>query len=246
MLNPNWPSRYTYYGRYEDTEVTDRVYEYQAKTGKKNLKILDVGCSVAIATNAMQKNLLISGIHSEITGIDISPDVKDEAEKNLDKFLFGNIMEIDLKQEFDVVICSKMVFFATAKRKAMVLSQCSKFLHSNGGLITDAHSFEYPTFYQQMKEDIVDAKKILWKLRSGPKKSFQEWRKIIEFRFKRKVRLILGKDEVLKYTDEILFRWKKLKPDEKISYLFEILMGKFSAHLNRNPNYKKIGKNIPR
>jgi len=100
MLNPNWPSRYTYYGRYEDTGVTDRVYEYQAKTGKKNLKILDVGCSVAIATNAMQKNLLISGIHSEITGIDISPNVKDEAEKNLDKFLFGNIMEIDLKPEF--------------------------------------------------------------------------------------------------------------------------------------------------
>lgn len=244
MFSQNWPSQYTYYGRYEDTGVTDRVMEYVNKTNKKSLKILDVGCSVGLAAKSMQENLSSFNIIAETFGIDVDPSVQEKAEKNLNKFILADILKVDLAAEFDIVICSKMVFFGTAKRKAAVLSKCSELLKSDGGLITDANSYNFPSVWTQMKEDVVDTKKVLWKLRFGPKASYEEIRRITEFRFKRKVILIIGKDEAQKYPGKILSGWKQLALDAKLSLRFEIMFNRLNAYTKKKPDYKKRGKSV--
>ena len=168
--------------------------------------------------------------------------MKKEADENLHEFILGDILQIPPKPEFDLVICSKMVYHESAKRKATVLSKCSEFLKQEGGLITDAHNYDFPTIFAQMKEDITDTKKILFKLRFGPKVSYQEMIRITEFRFKRRVKLILGKNEALEYSNDILNRWKKLSPDTRFSFRLDNIFARLSAYLSKNPNHKKHGK----
>lgn len=242
LWNPNWPSQYTYPGRYEDTGVTNRVFEYATKTSKKHLKIFDVGCSDGIAAKTMQNNLLDYGISTEIIGNDIHDGRRKEAEENLHEFILGDILKIQSKPEFDIVICSKMIFFESAKRKTTVLSKCSEFLKQEGGLITDAHNYDSPTISAQIKEYITDIKKIFFKLKFGLKASYHEMNRIKEFRFKRRVKLISGRSEALEYSNEILTRWNKLDLNTKFSFRLDTFLARFSAHINKNPNHKKHGK----
>ena len=243
LINPNWPSQFTYFGRYEDTGITDRIFEYIAHTGKNTLNILDVGCSAALATKSLQNNLSLSNIHAKTTGVDISSKIQESANKNLDKFILGDILDINLLPEFDIVICSKMVLFESATRKAAVLAKCSKLMKPDGGLVTDAQSFDLPKIWLLIKENVTDFKRLLWKLQLGPKIFYQEWKKIIEFRLKRKSLLIIGNISALQYSEKILHDWKKLTYDQKFSFFLDIITAKLMAYVNRNPNYKKnVGK----
>jgi hypothetical protein len=118
-------------------------------------------------------------------------------------------------------------------------------LKQEGGLITDAHNYNFPSIVAQIKEDIIDTKKILFQLRFGPKASYQEMSRIIEFRFKRRVKLIFGRDDALEYPNKILIGWKKLNSNTKFSFMLDTAFARLSAHINKNPNYKKHGKRIP-
>jgi hypothetical protein len=51
-----WKANYTYPERYDKEGVTDRVLEYLSN-GKKELTVVDVGCSIAVALKTMKARL---------------------------------------------------------------------------------------------------------------------------------------------------------------------------------------------
>src|SRR3989344_4852171 len=128
MFNRNWSSSFTFDERYEITGVNDRVLEYVRQNSKKNLIVLDVGCSTGIAVNTLQQKLKHEGLDITTIGIDVSPKVKKESEKNLDRFILGDILKIETKPDpADVVICSKMILFVNYRKRAEIISKCSEF-----------------------------------------------------------------------------------------------------------------------
>lgn len=238
-LKWNWPSQFTFAGRYNTTGITDRFLEYVKISGKKKLKVLDVGCSVGIATNDMQKNLQSIGIQIETTGIDKSRKVKGEAEKNLSRFILGDILTLDSTSEFDVVICSKIILFANAKTRSQVVSKCAKFLKPDGGLITDADFYKIPGIIEQIRTDFKDYLPVLLSLRHGPKKFYRKIKDVESERLKRKMYLIVGRGNVDAYSIKILEGWQKLNIHDKFNLWLLNITNKLSAYTKRKPDYKK-------
>lgn len=239
MSDYRWPSQFTCHGRYEQTGVTDRVLEYVRTSGKNKIKILDVGCSVGIAIKDMQTNLKRMGIETETTGMDRSVKVKVEAEKNLDHFILGGIMSVKPSPEYDVVICSKMILHAGAKTRARIVCKCSRFLKPDGALITDADCYDFPSMAHNFKEDVLDSVKVLLSLRHGPRASYHTIKDIQEFRLKRKMHLVVGREYAEEYSISILTGWKKLNPFDKFFVWSDDTLNRLLAYTNRKPNYKK-------
>ncbi|MGI0021611.1 MAG: hypothetical protein ACRD9Q_02005, partial [Nitrososphaeraceae archaeon] len=90
-----WSSNFTFDCRYGKTGVTKRVMEYVERTDKKNLDIMDVGCSIAVALRSMQEELEKNDIKVRTIGLDPSEEVRTDAEKNVDEFLPYDILKIE-------------------------------------------------------------------------------------------------------------------------------------------------------
>ena len=68
-----WRAGVTGKDRYSG-QVTDAVAKYAAETGRKSLKVLDVGCSTGVAVKSMAGMLGGSGIAVTTTGVEESPE----------------------------------------------------------------------------------------------------------------------------------------------------------------------------
>ena len=133
-----WQSRRTRRNRYRG-RITEAVTDYAGRTGKKSLKILDVGCSTGVAIRSMAEDLKGSGIATRIEGVEVSKKAWKKAEKNLDRLIHGDVREIEPEPDFDVVLCFKMILFQTPEIRQEVLSACAKWIKQDGLLATDAH-----------------------------------------------------------------------------------------------------------
>lgn len=239
MFNRNWSSSYTFEDRYDLTGVNDRVIEYAKKNNKKYLDILDVGCSSGIAMKDLQNKLKEKGIVVKTAGVDPSHRIKNDADKNLDRFISGDILKVKAEPEFDVVVCSKMVLFVSPKLRSDIISKCAEFLKENGGLVTDANCYEFTTAIQDIQTWIKDYQKVLTQIQHGPVMLYKIIREIQSMRVKRKMFLIESRKGVERYSKEILDGYNSLSISKKFDVHVSNLTARLSGMINRRPIRKK-------
>lgn len=241
VFKRNWQSSFTYDNRYEKDGVIDKVFEYVRITGKKNLVIMDVGCSSAIALKYMKFILEGNGISvTKTIGVDPSPKIKNEAEKNVDEFIPQDILKVkDGPDKADLVVCCKMTLFVQPKHRVDIISKCSKFLMNDGGLITDADRYEVP----KMIPDIIiwcqDYVKTLYSIRNGLMSFFRAIKETQSIRHKRKMFLITNRETADKYAQEILEGWNKLNMWDKFDMHCRNFHQRIAARFNMKPIKKK-------
>ncbi|MDQ7033001.1 MAG: class I SAM-dependent methyltransferase [Desulfonauticus sp.] len=68
-------------------------------------KILDIGC----ARGGFGKNLKIHKKGIEITGIELSPSLAEDAKKHYNRVIVQDVMEVDLEDKFDLVVCGDLI-----------------------------------------------------------------------------------------------------------------------------------------
>ncbi|MCX6784011.1 MAG: class I SAM-dependent methyltransferase [candidate division WWE3 bacterium] len=98
--------------------------------------VLDLGCSSGFVSN------LLSVKKCSVTGVDIRPECVEYASKNsANKFIVGDLRNLDLNQTFDVVICSDVIEHFTASDRQLVIAVINKHLKSGGRLIMTTPGF---------------------------------------------------------------------------------------------------------
>lgn len=99
----------------------------------KNLKILEIGAAYGETLYYLKQN----EIASEVVGVDLFEDVKNKQNyKNLDKFIFGNIEEIELNEYenyFDLILLPDVLEHLIEPKK--VLDKLKKNLTQEGKII---------------------------------------------------------------------------------------------------------------
>jgi 2-polyprenyl-3-methyl-5-hydroxy-6-metoxy-1,4-benzoquinol methylase len=99
----------------------------------KNLKCLEIGAAYGETLYYLKQN----GIASEVVGVDLFEDVKNKKNyKNLDKFIFGNIEEIELNEyenHFDLILLPDVLEHLIEPKK--VLDKLKKYLTQEGKII---------------------------------------------------------------------------------------------------------------
>jgi 2-polyprenyl-3-methyl-5-hydroxy-6-metoxy-1,4-benzoquinol methylase len=99
----------------------------------KNLKVLEIGAAYGETLYYLKQNK----IASEVVGVDLFEDVKNKQNyKNLDKFIFGNIEEIELNEYenyFDLILLPDVLEHLVEPKK--VLDKLKKHLTQEGKII---------------------------------------------------------------------------------------------------------------
>jgi 2-polyprenyl-3-methyl-5-hydroxy-6-metoxy-1,4-benzoquinol methylase len=99
----------------------------------KNLKVLEIGAAYGETLYYLKQN----EIASEVVGVDLFEDVKNKQNyKNLDKFIFGNIEEIELNEYenyFDLILLPDVLEHLIEPKK--VLDKLKKYLTQEGKII---------------------------------------------------------------------------------------------------------------
>jgi 2-polyprenyl-3-methyl-5-hydroxy-6-metoxy-1,4-benzoquinol methylase len=99
----------------------------------KNLKVLEIGAAYGETLYYLKRNK----IASEVVGVDLFEDVKNKQNyKNLDKFIFGNIEEIELNEYenyFDLILLPDVLEHLVEPKK--VLDKLKKHLTQEGKII---------------------------------------------------------------------------------------------------------------
>lgn len=99
----------------------------------KNLKVLEIGAAYGETLYYLKQN----EIASEVVGVDLFEDVKNKQNyKNLDKFIFGNIEEIELNEYenyFDLILLPDVLEHLIEPKK--VLDKLKKHLTQEGKII---------------------------------------------------------------------------------------------------------------
>lgn len=164
MFDKNWLTRLTYPERYDELGVTDRVLDYLSNN-KRDIHILDVGCSIAVATRLLKERLEDSGIKVHITGIDANSKVEEDAENNLDFFVNEDVMNVDAAlYPSDVVIFCNVVSYLSHQKKAAMIRRCTRFMKDDYSvLITNTPTFETTSSFSDAKSFLKD----YWDLRSS-------------------------------------------------------------------------------
>lgn len=139
MSDFQWQFTTTWTGRYKEDGVTKCVEDYISKTGKRDLDVLDVGCSTGMALRTVQEDIQSKyGITLRTTGIEPNPSVQRRAEKNVDNLYKDRIQNIAVpSKRFDIVICNKVAYLARPDDQSDMILYCAKFLKTEGGLVTD-------------------------------------------------------------------------------------------------------------
>lgn len=227
MINRNWPVVITSKGRYEFTGITDFAIEHLRQQRIKKPVIIDVGCSSGIAMKKSAETMKIAGFDPFTIGIDASKSVKSKAEKNLDKFIDRDVLEVDDQENTaDVVICSKAAIYILGIRRADIIRKCASLLKNNGILITDVDCFPPRTF----GENTIRFLKLFFDLiptaecfKHGIKNIGREYDRSSNITIKKDV-FKMTKNEAVSYVDEIIKGWQKRSPKWKRWWEFRILM----------------------
>lgn len=99
----------------------------------KNLKILEIGAAYGETLYYLKQN----NIASEVVGLDLFEDVKNKQNyKQVDKFIFGNIEQLDLKEYynyFDIILLPDVLEHLVEPKP--VLEKIKNYLKSNGQII---------------------------------------------------------------------------------------------------------------
>lgn len=99
----------------------------------RNLKILEVGAAYGETLFYLKQK----GIAQEVVGIDVFEDTKNKANyKEIDKFIFGNIEEIELPQYenyFDLILLPDVLEHLIEPKK--VLEKLKKCLKKDGNIV---------------------------------------------------------------------------------------------------------------
>ena len=103
------------------------------KPNSKDLKILEIGAAYGETLFYLKEN----GIASECVGVDLFEDVNNKQNyKNIDRFIFGNIEQIDLAEYndyFDVILLPDVLEHLLEPKP--VLNKIKKYLKEDGKII---------------------------------------------------------------------------------------------------------------
>jgi 2-polyprenyl-3-methyl-5-hydroxy-6-metoxy-1,4-benzoquinol methylase len=98
-----------------------------------NLKVLEIGAAYGETLHYLKQE----GVASEVVGVDLFEDVKNKQNyKKLDKFIFGNIEEIELNEYetyFDLILLPDVLEHLIEPKK--VLDKLKKYLTQEGKII---------------------------------------------------------------------------------------------------------------
>lgn len=226
MSNGNWIINHTFKDRYVLTGITNLILEH-TKDSKKKLVIIDVGCSKGIAMKYAQDYLQQKNVESFTVGIDVSENIADEANKNLDDFINKDVLKVDdYVEKADIVICSKMAIFVTGEVRHKIIKKCSELLKNDGMLITDVDCFEK----SKLIEELILVQYMLPTLscfKNGIRGFYEEYRIRFYTPLRKKMKKKY-KDDALNYAKEILSGWQNLsflqKWDWKLTIYWRLAM----------------------
>lgn len=215
MNSDYWRCDTTWKRRYDHFGVTG--YALLHAKCRKNLVIVDVGCSKGIAMLDCQKCLEQYDVHAYTIGIDISEKHKVEARNNLDEFILDNVLNVNAHMgDADIVICMNMERYVDLEKKSQIIRKCAEFLKPDGMLITNIDknyrkilNLEYPNKF--IPELVVSGEKT--------RERIYNWRKRLTVL--KDARMISSK-ETSRYAHILLTEWqntnKAIKEIQKIGY----------------------------
>ena len=243
LKNTGWTSNFTFEGRYELTGVTFNIYNFAISLNKKTLEILDVGCSVGLASKSMKKLLHEYDINSTVEGIDRSENVVDKACKNLDVFTCDDIMKITPQRKFDVVIVMNMLYFQNNKDLAKMIEKCSMFLKPDGIMLTNNPKYiREDRFFNKIKICVMS----LPKLKHGLRNYYKLIKREMEEDGYIRVYRVAGKEKILDYAQIIRKNWNNYSMFKKFMHKLDYKCSKLHSICNRKPYYKKKPKSYIR
>ncbi|AFU59827.1 hypothetical protein Ngar_c29080 [Candidatus Nitrososphaera gargensis Ga9.2] len=241
MFDKNWKPTLTYPERYEEIGVVDHVLEYLRASNKRDIVIVDIGCSTAVATKQLKNMLDNSGIKNRTIGIDLSQTVREEAMQNVDLFLNQDVMYVDSTlYPADIVICCNMIFYLNHLKKAEVISKCSQFMKDDSVLITNTPLFEQPSDYAQLKLFLRDYVPVMLTIFYNPKRFYGRYKETESIRVKRRMFSFHGKNEAVAYAGRIITSWENLPLGQKFGWYIEMARAQFLTKVRRlKPRSKK-------
>lgn len=241
MFGKNWKPTLTYPERYEEIGVIDHVLEYLRVTNKRDVVIVDIGCSTAVAAKQLKDMLDKRGIKSRTIGIDLSPSVKEEAIKNLDLFINQDVMQVDSTlYPADVLICCNMIYYLNHQKKAEVINKCAQFMKDDSVLITNTPLFEQPSDYAQLKLFLRDYVPVILTIFYNPKRFYERYKETESTRLKRGMFSFHGRKEAEAYAARIIQSWQQLPLGQKFGWYIEMGRAQFLTKVRRlKPRSKK-------
>ena len=155
-----WSRTITWKHRYNEIGITNLIQ----RLNKRELLVMDVGCSKGVTIKHCKKTLLKHGITIHTVGVDGQRRVWDEAENNVDQLLRCDAKDVDSYDgAADVVICVNTVRFTNPEYKKGVLNKCITFLKQDGVLITNVESFAIKnTNVEFINPNSIIARVFLW------------------------------------------------------------------------------------
>jgi len=241
LVDVNWPISYTNPLRYSYWGITEFSLEYAEKTGKSSIVVLDVGCATGEATADLKSKLVARGLSVRVIGIDVNSNVAEAAKTNLDEFILGDVMEMDIgsKVQADIVICSFAAIYVEAGRRSLILRRCASALKTDGRLITNADTFQ--------KSELRDEVRALTFLLGSVSEIGHGFREFVsEYKSrsyqlrKRRIYILDGQERAARYPEEIIEGWNRLDLLSKCSWLFSVFLA------NAQPRVIRQLRNLPR
>ncbi len=223
----NWPAVTTSKDRYEFVGINDFIFDHIRQGGIKDPTIIDVGCSTGIAIKNTVEILRKQAFNSYVIGINASKTIKSKAEKNVDRFINKDVLDVEsLDSTADIVICHKAAIFVRGTRRADIIRKCATFLKDSGILITDVDCYPQRTFMENM----LRFSRHLWYqipaadcLKHGIKNIRREYDRRANTTIKEGV-FKKTKAEAISYADEIMTGWEKRSDRWKRWWQFRIFM----------------------
>lgn len=206
-----WPRRYDHFG------ATGYALSYARHKGE--VVIIDVGCSTGEAMVECKKCLAQHGIRVREIGIDSSEKVAAASEKNLDKFIQRNVLNVnEYEKTADIVLCMNMERFIDWDNRSEIIEKCSWFLKDDGMLITGiSKKHQKRLKLEQPISTIPDMVCV------GD--SWKTWVVDLQRRVCIKDTRMMPRSEALHYADMLLSDWQKADTLRRLymKYLLTIL-----------------------
>ena len=138
----NWKVTRTRENRYDEIGVTGHILRCTKEHGGV-VDVLDVGCSTGIAMDKARSCLLKHDIKLYTVGFDISANVKQAAETNMDEFVCADILDVDnYDGKADVVVCASAARYVDGDHKGKIVKKCAKLLKKDGMLIVSVGRYK--------------------------------------------------------------------------------------------------------
>lgn len=225
VLDRNWRINFTKPERYRSNGITYHVMDYSAIVNKSSLMVIDAGCSYGVASRTMKRDLAKHGLSATVYGVDIAERVRKKAEANLDHFVLGDITKIPqgVLPEADVVICSFAVNLVSPEIKYNVLLSCANHLNKTGALVTNAFPYErvqMPAPWQFIAAYVG----ALPSLKGGRDAFATERAKRKEALLKMRSRIIIGRDEAVRYAEHVKETYANQSRLQKLMLLWFVFM----------------------